>query len=398
LREHLTKFINEYKRPYKKKTKTDQNRRVNENKKIPHSSKQLQKPFDINFNYLNNYNLELSDWKEYIDSQIPKKPDIGFGIDPSSVGKYLILTSHGRHCYDYNVEEKYINTKAVEFIYQFVEGSVPYIKVEMINLKTKQTKAAWFQLVYKNTTPEKVNFHEWKIHVKPKPYNNDSGSGWNSMYVDLNYWIKETFGMEGWEFNKLLGFRLRGNMRLAGINMYKEVEFPGTDEFENLLKENNLEKQSIGKLILGNEKEKKFEIDPKALWFVTFDVKCSLDHWRAGFKTRKKSGDPTDFTFHIGRDNKLKMNYAIYPDGSDANRILGDGFNLNSDAVITMQLQKVGDNSFRCHGSSFNGQVIDGNVYKMDYNSLKEVILYAWEIAGDHKVEFSNINILKKIS
>jgi hypothetical protein len=44
--------------------------------------------------------------------------------------------------------------------------------------------------------------------------------GWAKFEVDLPLAVEQTFGTDGWSYRELMGFRLRGNLKIAYISVY----------------------------------------------------------------------------------------------------------------------------------------------------------------------------------
>jgi hypothetical protein len=78
----------------------------------------------------------------------------------------------------------------------------------------------WLNISVGNDVPRPVRsdpLHEWQIFISPEILD----EGWLSLNINLPQHVNETYGKEGWRFNQLLGFRLRGEMTIAYIAIYK---------------------------------------------------------------------------------------------------------------------------------------------------------------------------------
>ena len=63
--------------------------------------------------------------------------------------------------------------------------------------------------------PRKDGSREWAVPVKGSPL----GDEWATFEIDLSSTVCRTFGTRGWTFDRPLGFRLRGNLSVARIEV-----------------------------------------------------------------------------------------------------------------------------------------------------------------------------------
>lgn len=116
---------------------------------------------------------------------------------------------------DYNVEPV---AKIVEFVAKFESGAAIYAHVGMALSKPPSTSAeGWIQFRIGTSHPERVAYNEWLMYVMPTR----SKGKWGVFRIDLIDAVKQTLGNDGWTFKQLIGFRLRGNLKLAHISVFK---------------------------------------------------------------------------------------------------------------------------------------------------------------------------------
>ena len=116
---------------------------------------------------------------------------------------------------DYNVEPV---AKIVEFVAKFESGAAIYAHVGMALSKPPSTSAdGWIQFRIGTSHPERVTSTEWLMYVMPTR----SKRKWDLFRIDLMDAVKQTLGNDGWTFKRLIGFRLRGNLKLAHISVFK---------------------------------------------------------------------------------------------------------------------------------------------------------------------------------
>ena len=58
--------------------------------------------------------------------------------------------------------------------------------------------------------------HEWLVNCSPEPI----GGNWKKIKANLPDAVSKTFGLNGWKYHSLLGFRIRGKLTIAKIDMF----------------------------------------------------------------------------------------------------------------------------------------------------------------------------------
>jgi hypothetical protein len=59
---------------------------------------------------------------------------------------------------------------------------------------------------------------EWQLPVTPV---SRRGGGWSLFRIDLEDAVSQTFGTEGWRFQNLTKFRIRGNLSVDQISVFE---------------------------------------------------------------------------------------------------------------------------------------------------------------------------------
>ena len=108
-----------------------------------------------------------------------------------------------------NIEKKCLN----------IEEDLPPLNYEVMDMELhKLTDSATLgRIRFESDHPEQVGNNEWLIYL---PKMSDTG-GWIQLEVDLPDQVKKTFGREGWQFDQLKKFRIRGHLSIAEIRMHK---------------------------------------------------------------------------------------------------------------------------------------------------------------------------------
>ena len=65
--------------------------------------------------------------------------------------------------------------------------------------------------------PAKAFNNEWKIPVQGEILDN----GWVQLKLSIEDEISKTFGTDGWIFQELIGFRIRGSISISSIALYR---------------------------------------------------------------------------------------------------------------------------------------------------------------------------------
>ena len=63
--------------------------------------------------------------------------------------------------------------------------------------------------------------NEWVLYLTPESFSN---TNWVKLQVDLDQAVHDTYGTDDWSFDKLLKFRIRGNITIDNITIYERVQ------------------------------------------------------------------------------------------------------------------------------------------------------------------------------
>ena len=140
------------------------------------------------------------------------------------VGRAVEFDIHTRCSIDYFVQQDAKICTHIEFIarYHPRKESVFYARVTLQDINGSIKKEnAWLAFPIGDGEP-KPNFgngarDEWVVPLKPFPYHGE----WAIFRIDLAEIVSKTFGQDGWQFQSLQGFRVRGTISLAKITVLK---------------------------------------------------------------------------------------------------------------------------------------------------------------------------------
>ncbi len=141
-------------------------------------------------------------------------------FDDGFVGRALEIEATVRYAMDCTVSPSVELGSVVEFVTKLeTGGSVVYARLSVQSSDSSRSKAVWFNFpVGKGQPwPHGDGSSEWSFPVTPTHL----GGNWLQFRVDLNEAVRQTYGKDGWRFEKLRGFRLRGNLSLAYISVFE---------------------------------------------------------------------------------------------------------------------------------------------------------------------------------
>lgn len=95
-----------------------------------------------------------------------------------------------------------------------------YTYIEMKN-NNSETLRGWlkFKVGKERSIPSQktTGEQEWLIYVYPESY---LDLNWAKMQINLEKTVKETFGKDGWSFQRLIKLRIRGNLGIDSITIF----------------------------------------------------------------------------------------------------------------------------------------------------------------------------------
>lgn len=141
-------------------------------------------------------------------------------IEDGLYGNALRILPKGRYYMDRQINKAEYPVASVVFVVERTEVGVPYVHVMLRSQDGSATKRAWLEIRQGNFQPQPFEDGtiEWKVFVEAE---NQAGR-WVGFRVNLRDAVAQTFGKEGWKYDGLIAFRLRGQMTIACIRMLRE--------------------------------------------------------------------------------------------------------------------------------------------------------------------------------
>jgi hypothetical protein len=119
----------------------------------------------------------------------------------------------------YDVEPIAYSGKSIEFVAKYeAKNTAVYAKVAVQRQDSSEHKAVWLKIKIgaRLSAPSQDGSSEWVWYMQPTSLDD----GWAKFEVDLPLAVEQTFGTDGWSYRELMGFRLRGNLKIAYISVY----------------------------------------------------------------------------------------------------------------------------------------------------------------------------------
>jgi hypothetical protein len=141
-------------------------------------------------------------------------------ISSGFVGEALEIKSYEGRAMDFPIGAASSFGTMVEYVVKLEGKAVVYTYVKVQSKDRAASKKVWFAFVPGTEKPKLVNYppeEEWTIYVTPEQL----GGGWLSFQIDLEEIVKDTVGTDGWSLGQLQGLRLRSNLCVAHISIYK---------------------------------------------------------------------------------------------------------------------------------------------------------------------------------
>ena len=144
-------------------------------------------------------------------------------ISDSFVDGALKVRSTVYYAMDYRVKPSAQFGNAIEFVADFENDAAIYAFVSLEHESNSAT-TGWLKFIVGDGDSKPVDVDtsvdggEWQLYIQPTSH---IGSNWFLFRVDLEDAVAQTFGNDGWKFQKLDKLRIRGNMALDYISICK---------------------------------------------------------------------------------------------------------------------------------------------------------------------------------
>lgn len=139
-------------------------------------------------------------------------------ISQGFVGEALEISSYEDKAMDYQVSLATGFGTMIEYVIKPDRKTTVYAKIKALSGNNSASKDIWLAFVSGAEQPKRIyDGEEWTVYVVPEQL----GGGWLKYQVDLKDVAQKTINTDGWNLEKILAFRLRGNLSIASITIHE---------------------------------------------------------------------------------------------------------------------------------------------------------------------------------
>jgi len=134
-------------------------------------------------------------------------------------GHTIKIRASTPYAMDYQVEPIAQLGKSIEIVVKVEKGYGLYSLASFLSKDGSTRQDIWFnyQVGVGEPRPFSRDKSEWIVYVEPELMEGK----WYKFSIDLQNVIDRSIGKEGWSFRKIRSFRVRGNVQIAYIKVYK---------------------------------------------------------------------------------------------------------------------------------------------------------------------------------
>jgi hypothetical protein len=107
--------------------------------------------------------------------------------------------------------------RVVEFVAD-LKGNAAIFALVSLERPDGSTLTGWLKLTTGKGQPKLVDPDEWQLFIEPV---STKGGDWLLYRIDLQDAVMQTFGIDGWKFQQLEKFRIRGDLSLDYIHIFE---------------------------------------------------------------------------------------------------------------------------------------------------------------------------------
>jgi len=134
------------------------------------------------------------------------------------VGNAISITSPTRYGIEYTVGLPAAERgKVLELVANLTKDAYIYTYIGLVS-DDGSTTDGWLKLTIREGPPKPIDDDEWQLTMEQV---SSKGGNWLFYRIDLQDAVKQTFGSDSWEFQRLEKFRIRGDLSLVYIEIYE---------------------------------------------------------------------------------------------------------------------------------------------------------------------------------
>lgn len=195
------------------------------NRKKPNNglpkSKELAEIEKIKFDYKDS--PQKHGWKLEVDESSPTSRQPSFISERDGfVGNFIRIDTEVRYYLDYDIKPTAQVGNQLEFIAKYShKDSCVYCRLFVQSRNNSISKPVWLKFLIGGDNSEPIPYldgqEEWEVFVKP----NELDGEWLQFTINLRDAVAQTFGQQGWKFQRLEKLRVRGPIAISKISILK---------------------------------------------------------------------------------------------------------------------------------------------------------------------------------
>lgn len=170
---------------------------------------------EIRFDYLPDTPASHG-WEIGLDQGTPEPPSFS-AVPDAPVPGSIAIQDHGSYFMDYAVDPHATFSDRVGVTVRYSKDGVIYAKIRVESRDGAKSKTVYLAEKIGSSRDRQFNEEEWQFS---SPGDLLDG-GWVALTLSLSDQITTSFGRQGWVFDQLIGFRVRGSLGLSPLTLYK---------------------------------------------------------------------------------------------------------------------------------------------------------------------------------
>jgi hypothetical protein len=155
-------------------------------------------------------------WTLHVDGENGTPPLFSSAQDsPTPGGIKIVKNDH--YALDYSVSQIQSLANMIELYAKFEQAACFYLKVKISSRDSSKMQSVWVAHIIGQGVPAKAFNNEWTVPIQGEILEN----GWVQFKLSIEDEISKTFGVDGWIFHELIGFRVRGSISISSITLYR---------------------------------------------------------------------------------------------------------------------------------------------------------------------------------
>ena len=141
------------------------------------------------------------------------------------VGSYLSIDSTGLPGSDSEngiqttVKPNAMRGSSIEYVARYIdENTAVYALVDLRSQSGVGTSKGWLKFYPGSKGYKKIDDQEWIVYVSADKLDGE----WVRLPIDLVSAVENTFGNDGWKYDQIAAVRMRGDLDISSISIFKQ--------------------------------------------------------------------------------------------------------------------------------------------------------------------------------